>query len=1170
MKCHNCGIELSEGFKFCHECGEEQRQPLEPIFSEQEIAEIQQESQPDEYLAKLKKIVEEGFRIERRDVAVLFVDLSGYTGLCSGLSEDQLREVMRDVYSVMSEAITKREGYVDKFVGDEVMALFGAPIALERPCHRAVTAADEIVIGLSGVNHRFKDILRAPLSVHAGVAFGKVQAGRLGDSMKLEYTALGEAVNIAKRLTDAALSGAVFVTRNVEDRAKEAFNFQSLGTLRLRDIGEPVEALCLIGPRSVAGELPRFSKLGAPMFGREKEFDELKEAFDNLASCYPEPEPCETGEGKYSQLSRIIGIVGDAGVGKSRLKREFRNHLRQNLVEEGFRWLAGGGWAIGQTPLYWPIKTQIASELGFDPAASSKTISDAISRLTPDESDEKELLPYLYHLFGLEYPDSPLLSLDLKSIKDNLWIAIRQMYARWSKRKPLVLVFEDAQWADGGTTDFIDYLANFVSDFPILVLILYRPGFEPKFAKRKGVPATQIELEPLSGNVETDLLKFYIAPGREEMALARRLKSYSEGNPLFLEEFLLMLLEQGKLNMDDGKMRLTQPVREMPLPTSLADVLGERFDRLSQKDKRVAYYGAMIGRSFLHSLLSEVHSSLHGASDVSEALNSLIEREIIFRKAVEPEVEYVFKHALTREILVSRLIRSLRAELSKLISTRVEEHYRDRIGEFHGMLSEHWEFAGEIEKAARHTALWGLYNQKQQRNFEAQEAFERYDRLCEQLPSSPLSPQEEGELLVSRIDVLQVLGKRKDAVGLCEVLSSLSDGKWRSIALCKQARLRHMAGDWDSALSLAGEALDIAQGIGDLSSRATAVRTIGIVHSGFGEFDKAVECYEESLSIRRELGDRRGVAHNITSIGIAKSMGGEGAEALGLFDEALSIYRALGDRRNIALLLHEIAIVQTRYGEYDQALRNYNEELFTARELGAREPIAGSLHDIGLVHCHRSEYDRALQCLDDSLSIFRELGSRRGCAFALHSIGLVHHKRGDFEQALRYLDEALAIFEDLRARWGIGSSLSKLAGLHADMGQWRKAKELALQAEKINRSIGSRSNLSDALAVLCRADGATGHWEASVSFDAEALSIADELQDRKQMIGARLALAEAHLRMARWYSGDKQGKAPPLSRDDTIAKTIEYANQAKELAAPKGMKSYVNKADELLAQIDDC
>ncbi len=1170
MKCHNCGTELPEGFKFCHECGEEQRPPIKPIFSEEEIAEIQQESQPDEYLAKLKKIVEEGFRIERRDVAVLFVDLSGYTGMCSRLSEDQLREVMRDVYSVMSEAITKREGYVDKFVGDEVMALFGAPIALERPCQRAVTAADEIVIGLSGVNHRFKDILHAPLSVHAGVAFGKVQAGTLGDSMKLEYTALGGAVNVAKRLTDAALSGAVFVTRNVEDRAKEAFDFQSLGTLRLRDIEEPVEVLCLVGPRSIAGERPRFSKLGAPMFGRDKEFGELKEVFDRLASCYPEPEACETGKGKYRQLSRIIGIVGEAGVGKSRLKRELRNHLRQHLKEKSFRWLAGGGWTIGQTPLYWPIKVQIASELGFDPGAGSQTISEALSRLTPDVSDENELLPYLHHLFGLEYPDSPLLALEPKSIKDNLWIAIRQLYARWSQQKPLVLVFEDVHWSDGGTADFIDYLADFVSDFPILTLILYRPGFEPKFAKRRGVPFTQIELEPLSSDAETDLLDFYIAPGRREMAFARRLRGYSEGNPLFLEEFLLMLLEQGKLNMDGGKMRLTQPIQEMPLPTSLADVLGERFDRLSQKDKRVAYYGAMIGRSFLYSLLSDVHSSLHGVSDVSEALDSLVEREIVFQKAMEPELEYIFKHALTREILVSRLIRSLRVELSKLISTRVEELYGDRIGEFHGMLSEQWEFAGELKKAARHTALWGLYNQKQQRNFEAQDAFERYDRLRKRLPCSPLSPQEKGDLLVSRIDGLQVLGKQEDAIGLCEVLSGLGDPKWRSISLCKEARLRHMTGDWDRALSLAKEALDIAQRTGDRSCKATAVRTIGIVHSGFGEFDKALQCFKESLCIRRELGDQRGVAHSITSIGIVKSMTGEGAEALGFFDEALSIYRKLGDRRNIALSLHEIAIVHTRYGDYDQALRDYNEELLISRELGAREPIAGSLHDIGLVHCHRGDYGPALQCLDESLLIFRELGERRGCAFALHSIGVVHHERGDSEQALPYLDEALSVFQELGARRGIGSSLSKLAGMRADMGRWHKAKELALQAEKINRSIGSRSNLSDSLAVLCRADAAAGAWQTSLSFGAEALSIADGLQDRKRMISARLALAHAHLQMAPWHDGDKQGEKPPLSRDDAIAKAMDYATQAKELAEAKGMKGYVNKADELLAQIVNC
>lgn len=480
----------------------------------------------------------------------------------------------------------------------------------------------------------------------------------------------------------------------------------------------------MVGPRALSGERPRLSKLAAPMFGRDKEFDKLKEAFGKLARFYPDPEPCETGEGKYRHLSRVFGIMGEAGVGKSRLKREFKRHLGERSSESGFRWLAGGAWSVGETPLYWPIKAQIASELGFDPTASREAIASALSRLKDDMGDDAELVSYIYHLFGVEDPDSPLTDLDPKAIKDNLWMAIRRLYARWSAEGPLVLVFEDMHWSDGGTADFLDYLADFVSDFPILVLILYRPGFEAKFAKRKAVPFTEMRLEPLSSEAEADLLDFYMAAGERERAFARRLRRHSKGNPLLVEESLHLLLEQGKLELVQDKMRLAQDVEEIPLPAGLPEVLAERFDRLPQQDKRVAYSGAVIGDSFATDLLSSVQTSLYGASDVEGPLESLVEREFLFQRPIGPELEFIFKHDVMRDLMISRQATGLRREQSKLVAASIEDSCKDHLDEFQGILAMHWEMAGEMERAARSAAFWGIYNAKQQRNLQARAAFE--------------------------------------------------------------------------------------------------------------------------------------------------------------------------------------------------------------------------------------------------------------------------------------------------------------------------------------------------------------------------------------------------------------------------------------------------------------
>jgi len=1169
MKCHNCGTELPDNAKFCDKCGEKQWTGRQPILSDDEIAEIEARSRTDEYVSKLRQIIKDGIDIEQRDVAVMFVDVSGSTPMSPSLSEAQVREVMRDVYSVMSGAIARCAGYTDKFIGDEVMAIFGAPIALERPCERAIAAADEIEIGLAAVNQRFRDTLPAPFSVHAGVAFGQLEAGKLGDDHKFEYTILGETVELASRLADAATSGEVFVSQEVQERANEAFEFEDLREQQFAGIGEPVKVFRFIGPWATLGERPGLSGLGAPMFGRSSELGRLKYAFDKLASCYPEPKPCRTGQGRYRNLSWIISIIGEAGVGKSRLTQEFLRHLRSQFGHDSFRWLTGAGLDIEQTPLYWPIKMQIASALGFDATASSETIADALSMLAfHDASDEAEIVPYLYHLFGLQYPDSPLYALEPKAVRDNLWLAVRRLYALWSRDRPLVLVLEDMHWADRGTADFVEYLSDFVSDFPVLVLLLYRPGYDPKTADREGAPFTKMRLAPLSGDAEAKLLDFYVAPGDRERAFIQSLSRHSKGNPLFVEELLQLLLEEGKLELEDAKMYLTEVVEGIPLPTGLTEVLGKRFDRLAQRDKRAAYYGAVIGSSFPYSLLSHLHESLHGASEVRDALDSLVQREIIFQNAMEPEPGYSFKHSVVRKTIVSRLVSSLRRELSSLVASRIEELNEDRLDEFHGILSFHWEVAGEIERAARSAGLCGIHNVEQRRNFEAQAAFEKYDRLCQQLASVPLSIGEQVSLLVARIDQLEVLGRWEEATGLCESLASLEGGKWRALALFKEARLRQLTGDYDVSLSLGKQALENARAAGDRETQARAMNTIGIVHQERGDYDRALQSFEEALLISREVADSGTASKALHNIGLIQWFQGDYKQAYRHYHEALSMFQKLGNRVGASTAMRNIGILHRERGEYQQALRCFDEAFSMSRELGDRAGIANTLMSIGVVHLFAGDHDRALQSLDKALIGFQGLGDRQGQGKALNDIGLVNRARGEYEQARKSFDAMLRLSRDTGDRTGVAIAVTNIAAVQADAGQWAEARATALQADRLTRSIGNQEYLSEALSVLSIADAGLGNFDQSLSFGTEALSIADRIDAHGPMLSSRMALSEAHLKIARSYERAGEGATPTLSRVNAAAKASDYARQAKELAESKGMKGYVKEADALLAQIE--
>ncbi len=1208
MKCSSCGTELPDGAKFCFECGEKLAFAKEPVLSADEIAQIEASSQTNEYTAQLKQIVEDGLAVERRDVAVLFADISGYSALFGALSSLQVREVMRDVYSVMSGAITRCGGYVDNFIGDEVMAIFGAPIALERPCERAITAVDEIEIGLTGVNYRFKDVLQAPLSVHAGIAFGQVEAGKLGESKKLEYTVLGETVNLAKRLTDAAFAKTVFVSSQVKRLTDEAFEFDTLGVHHLQGISDPQEVFRLKGPKAVTRERIGFSDLTASMFGRDEEFDLLTAAFVKLQTCYPRPRPCKAGEGKFRELSQIFGIAGDAGIGKSRLKRELRRHIREKIGLDGVRFLAGGSWCIGRTPLYWPIKEQIASAFGFDAVASSNAIRNGLAQMDDDGAFDAANVPYIFHLFGLKYPGDPLAQLDPKAIKGNLWVAIRKLYERWSLESPLVLAFEDMHWADDGTREFVEYLAEFVADFPVLVLLLYRTGYEPKFVGRLGPQFVGLELHPLSGDAETGLLSSYLATGQWEQALITRLKAYSQGNPLFVEEFLHLLLERNLLEPEHGKMCLTADIEDMPFPSSLSGILHDRFNLLTRDEKHIAYYAALIGRSFSSRLLSDMHGLLRGSLDIQVALRTLQSREVLFEKAVTPELEYIFKHSLTRDMLASRLVESLRRELSKLLAMRIEELYKDRLDEFHSSLSEYYEVAGDHREAARHAALWAIHEQKQHQNSQACCAFDRYDLLTKHLDDNPLSTEQQADLLRSRITVLSVVGQWDKAIACCHALIRLADGLWGHIAQLEEARLMVYKEKYDLAMPLAKKALVTARQVDDQRTEARSAMEIANIHRHHNEHAQAIHYGSEALSVCRELGDKRWIARSLHAMGVVEFSRGELSRALEYFEEALSTFEELKQLWFAATAMNSIGAVHMCRDSYDQALWYLTEALSVLRELGELRTIGLSLINVGNVYSHLGDCAQALECLTEGLSVCQDLGMQSSAGGALNAIGVLHKRCGDYQQALRHFKRALsicrelsehrntlkvsinlaevhrlggdfkealqcnkaalAIAQDLRDQRCIAVSLSNEAIIRADMGEWREARKLTLEANRTMVSTDDRKPNPERLSILCRAEAGLKNWEVSVKHGADAISAASGSMDHEHMVNCRMALAEAHLLMARWYDGEKQGDLPPLSRDEALAKTTDYANQAKELAEAKGLKGFVKKAEDLLADID--
>jgi len=719
--CPSCQSANPPDFQFCDDCGH--RLEAEPSLKAQSLTLTDS---------------------ARKHVTVLFSDMSGYTAMTEKLDPEEVKEVMGNIFGEISKVVTKYGGFIEKFIGDAVMALFGVPIAHEDDPVRAIKASREIHDVVSSLSSQFEKRIGKALCMHTGICTGLVVTGEV-NLEKGTHGVLGDTINTAARLSGLAKPGEVVISPDTHQQAEGYFNFETLEPTTVKGKAEPIRPYKVLSAKDDPTKTHRLSGMRADLIGRKVEMAQLQEAVTNLK------------QGKGS----IFSIVGDAGTGKSRLIEEFKNTLDLNTVQ----WREGHAYAYSQNVPYFPLIDLLSRAWqiteGDNPEQVRKKVETGAGFLISDRSD---LIPYLGSLYSIKYPEIENVSPEYWKAK--LHEAVQMILSALTRRSPTVICIEDLHWADPSS---VELLRNILSDFryPAVFLCIYRPTFNLFTSHQAGTIKSyqEIRLHDLSPtdaqSMVESLLKTDSAPGE----LKKFIRDRVEGNPFYLEEVVNSLLETSILVGEDGQWKLTKPLIEANIPSTVQGVISARLDRLETETKKILQEASVIGRAFLYEILKRITEL---KENIDRSLMGLERLDLIRTRSLQPDLEYIFKHALTQEVVYNGLLKKERQNIHEKIAQVMEELFQDRLTEFYEALAYHFKQGHSIIRAVDYLMKAG---KKSYSRFAIEEANQFYKEAFDLLNDVCDKTEDENNLLIDLlIDWSNVFNALADYASLAELL----------------------------------------------------------------------------------------------------------------------------------------------------------------------------------------------------------------------------------------------------------------------------------------------------------------------------------------------------------------------------------------------------------------
>jgi len=1099
--CPSCGSANPTDARFCNQCAA-------ALVSGQAPAEAAAppERSPRDYTPKhlADKILRSKSALEgeRKQVTVLFADVKGSMELAEQVDPEEWHRILDRFFEILASGVHRFEGTVNQYTGDGIMALFGAPIAHEdhaqRACYAALHLRDEL-------RHYAQELKREQglgFSVRMGVHSGEVVVGKIGDDLRMDYTAQGQTVGLAARMQELASPDTVYLTADTASLVSGYLDLEDLGSFKVKGARESLQVFELQGMSSLRTRFDVARARGLTRFvGRDDDMQALEAALARARE----------GNGQ------VVGVVAEAGVGKSRLCFEFVERCHA----QGLRVYEGRGVAHGRNLPLLPILQLFRAYFGITEQDDDRTTREKIAgRLLLVGEEFREVLPLLFELLGVPDSERPALRLDPTARQRQLFGVLRKLVQSGRRESPTVTLIEDLHWIDGGSEAWLAEWVDAIGGAAGLLLVNFRPEYHADWMQKSYY--RQLPLAPLGREAIRELLNDLLGTDPSIAGLAETIHQRTGGNPFFAEEVVQSLIESAQLEGAKGRYRLVTPVEELAIPSTVQSLLAARIDRLAEREKRVLQTAAVIGKEFSEPILEAV--SELPKPDLLDALALLKTSEFVYEQALYPVAEYAFKHPLTQEVAYTSQLKQRRARVHGAVADAIEALHRESIEEHAALLAHHCEAAGQALAAAR----WAQRAAEQMDQTHPSEALRLWLKVRSLLGDVPRSAE------TAR------LGARA-----CSQV--LNQGVTQGISE-EQAR------------EVFKEGKALAELAGDPVQHAFLIYRYGTFRGTVaGAIEEWIDRSVEALRLMEQADDVAVEFYVKMGLGLSSLLAGRLRDASKIATEALTrvddphFASHLTGRSPYAWLLIERAAALLQMGQ----LRASEGELENAVTLSRRHGYLDSLAWGLFQRIHRAtlvgERGTALTDTEELLRLAEQTGAGASGDYALGAVAMMHSLSGDPAQAAEFLDEReVPLEEGARLSLLRGTEvLVRVARLLLTAGRFDEARATAERAASACYEMGAR--VSECLAQITLAEAlrrSDGRSAAGAIRD--ALARARELVEQTEARVYQPWILEEEARLAQ-LEGDQAGFESSLRQAHRLYTEMGAAGHAERLGTELGL-----------------
>lgn len=1109
-KCANCGFINPVGMRFCGNCGTALPKKT-PTIPRAIIETASLQSWMGRDIKEVMRQAGIDAAGERRNVTVLFADLSNYTAVTQELEDERVFHLIKQYLRVLAEDVYRYEGVVDKYTGDGLMALFGAPIAYENNAERAVRAALDMQAGVEMMRSTIQDEFGVDLQMRIGLNSGLVIVGGVGIEQMMDYTAVGDTVNLASRLESAAAPGTILVSESVYRQTKALFTFKEVPEIHLKGYQEPVKAYQVTGVKRTPGQVRGLEGLSTPMIGRDKELSRLRQVVDTLQT---------------DRNGHLVLVIGEAGIGKSRLTTEWRAYIDPQQVNI----LEGKSLTYRKSISYWIFVDLLRQYLNVSEEAPETEVATKLRQkveavLSPAAASQA--LPYLARLLSINLSEDGIASqideLGAEQLRRQIFLSVRELLSAEARKKPLLLILEDLHWADDASIELINFLLDSLQATPLVIYGITRPFQNGPLSKllkaaREHLPnrVLVIQLHNLSAEESNQLLDQLLAISDFPQTLLDQIIQKSSGVPFYLEEILRMLIEENYIERVGDHWQLTPgvDVHNLGVPNTLNDLILTRFDRLDFVARRVLQVTSVIGREFTVPILQLALADQLQEQQIQAALDELVEREFITPKSNPASqsgagpAAYAFRHVLTSDAVYGTMLRQDRNAFHLRVAQAIEQLHADRLDGYVELLASHYLRSPQLDRALHYLILAG---QKAARNHANEEARQHFINALGLLSKITYLPTQAYQIHIGMGDILTLMGEyhaaRSHYQSAAEALELDDPGKYvreRSELDRKMAITFERQGDFDKALTRLSVSMRLLRSLPEATpfDQAKIVNDIGWIYFRRGDIDEAEmylnlalsqvegsahyhllasiynrlggvyfrkeqldlasEYVRKSLALREEIGDIVEMARTYNNLGLLDWRRGLWDSALQNFRHSMQLNAKLGDVESMIHLQSNISLLLIDRGEMVEAEKNLLESLRRAEAIGHTLLRGAAYLNLSRYWLAKRDWVNALSAARESLEVFSGIGTHENLPTTWWCIGEAHLGLGELEKAQEACQLALNLLESRRTKALVptqerGQLFRLLGKIHLQKG------DLDLARQYFDQSIGQFTLLDDQL-----------------------------------------------------------------------------------------------------------